>query len=91
MLSAHLKCPFYKVTVPFFVPGVNTTFWGVILYSYFMPACRKVKTISLVLQGAVCDLMHYCMIVVVFVFNVPPTAKVIWRRGHGLKSHPTDW
>ena len=28
---------------------------------------------------------------VVFVFNVPPTAKVIWRQGHGLKSHPTDW
>ena len=25
------------------------------------------------------------------VFNVPPTAKVIWRWGHGLKSHPTDW
>ena len=31
------------------------------------------------------------MFVVVFVFNVPPTAKVIWRRGHSLKSHPTDW
>ena len=31
------------------------------------------------------------LVVVVFVFNVPPTAKVIWRRGHGLKSHPTDW
>ena len=31
-----------------------------------------------------------CIVVVVFVFNVPPTAKVIWRRGHGLKSHPTD-
>ena len=29
--------------------------------------------------------------IVVLVFNVPPTAKVIWRRGHGLKSHPTDW
>ena len=29
--------------------------------------------------------------VVVFVLNVPPTAEVIWRRGHGLKSHPTDW
>ena len=28
---------------------------------------------------------------VVLVFNFPPTAKVIWRRGHGLKSHPTDW
>ena len=26
-----------------------------------------------------------------FGFNVPPTAKVIWRRGHSLKSHPTDW
>ena len=26
-----------------------------------------------------------------FVFNVPPTAKIIWRRGHELKSHPTDW
>ena len=24
-------------------------------------------------------------VVVVFVFNVPPIAKVIWRRGHGLK------
>ena len=24
-------------------------------------------------------------------FNIPPTAKVIWRRGHSLKSHPTDW
>ena len=33
--------------------------------------------------------MHYC--VFVFIYNVPPTAKVIWRRGHGLKSHPTDW
>ena len=29
--------------------------------------------------------------VVVFVFYVPPTAKVIWRRGHVLKSHLTDW
>ena len=24
-------------------------------------------------------------VVVVFVFNIPPTAKVIWRRDHGLK------
>ena len=24
-------------------------------------------------------------------FNVPAKAKVIWRRGHSLKSHPTDW
>ena len=32
-----------------------------------------------------------CIVVVVFVFNVPPTVKVISRRGHGLKSHPTDW
>ena len=31
------------------------------------------------------------LVVLVFVFNVPPTAKVIWRWGHGLKSHPTDW
>ena len=23
--------------------------------------------------------------------HVPPTAKVIRRGGHGLKSHPTDW
>ena len=43
--------------------------------------------------------MHYSKLrpieafafVVVLVFNVPPTAKVIWRRGHGFKSHPTDW
>ena len=31
------------------------------------------------------------LVVVAFVFNIPPTAKVIWRRGNGLKSHPTDW
>ena len=24
-------------------------------------------------------------------FYVPPTAKVIWRRDLGLKSHPKDW
>ena len=30
-------------------------------------------------------------VVVVFVFKVPPTAKVTWRRDHGLKSYPTDW
>ena len=29
--------------------------------------------------------------VVVFVFNVQPIAKVIWRQGRSLKSHPTDW
>ena len=28
--------------------------------------------------------------VVMFMFNVPPTAKVIWRWSHSLKSHPTD-
>ena len=26
-----------------------------------------------------------------FVFNVPPTAKVIWTQGHGLEFHLTDW
>ena len=30
-------------------------------------------------------------VVFVFVFNVKPTAKVIWRWAHSLKSHPTDW
>ena len=32
-----------------------------------------------------------CIVVVVFVYNVKPTAKVIWRWGHSLKYHPTDW
>ena len=36
-------------------------------------------------------LVYMVVVVVVFVFNVPPTAKVIWRLGLGLKSHPTDW
>ena len=31
------------------------------------------------------------LLMLMLVFNVPPTAKVIWRRGQGLKSHPTDW
>ena len=37
------------------------------------------------------DFRETVVVVVVLVFNVPPTAKVIWRQGHGLKSHPTDW
>ena len=37
------------------------------------------------------DIQYHKSHYVVFVFNVPPRAKVIWRRGHGLKSHPTDW
>ena len=28
--------------------------------------------------------------IVVVVFNIPPTAIVIWSQGHGLKSHPID-
>ena len=31
------------------------------------------------------------IVVVVFVLNIPPATKVIWRLGNGLKSHPTDW
>ena len=27
---------------------------------------------------------------VLFVFNIPPTTKLIWGQGHGLKFHPTD-
>ena len=30
------------------------------------------------------------VVVVVLGFYVPPTAKVIWRRDLGLKSHPKD-
>ena len=26
-----------------------------------------------------------------FVFNIPPTAKVIWRQSHALESQLTDW
>ena len=33
---------------------------------------------------------HVLVLLLCFVFNIPPTAKVIWRRDHGLKSHPTD-
>ena len=29
--------------------------------------------------------------VVELVFNIPPTAKVIWRLDFSLKSHPKDW
>ena len=28
---------------------------------------------------------------VVFVFNDPPTAKVIWKLDHSLNSNLTDW
>ena len=27
----------------------------------------------------------------VFAFNVPSTAKIIWRCGHDLKCYLTDW
>ena len=32
-----------------------------------------------------------CFLVLVLGFYVPPTAKVIWGRDLGLKSHPKDW
>ena len=32
-----------------------------------------------------------CLFVVVFVFNIPPWAKVIRRGSQALKSHQTDW
>ena len=39
-----------------------------------------------------CEILRIMwVVVVVFVFNILPTAKVIWRPGHALKSHPTDW
>ena len=41
--------------------------------------------------------MYWCspvglkVVVVALGLSVPPTAKVIWRRDFGLKSHPKDW
>ena len=29
--------------------------------------------------------------IAVFLFNDPPTVKVIWRRNHSFKSHPKEW
>ena len=40
------------------------------------------KTIAIKINRPICLLL---------LFNVPPTAKVIWKWGYGLKSHPTDW
>ena len=52
----------------------------------------EVRTVKPVLSGSSkIDKTKLLRIVVAFLFNVPPTAKVIWRRGHGLKYHPTDW
>ena len=54
----------------------------------------------LVKQNNTKDVTEYCPFkygeypryrFVVFVFNVPLTAKVIWRWGHGLKPPTTDW
>ena len=41
-------------------------------------------------DGLMCRLACICvgydgMMDVVFVFNIPPTAKAIWRHGHSLK------
>ena len=68
-----------------------------------LPALRILRTIHASLVGmarhhpGIAMLLKekktivYIVVVVVFIFNVPPTAKVIWRRSHGLKSHPTDF
>ena len=48
---------------------------------------RGITTIIFITSSAI----KTSLFVVVFVFNVPPIAKVIWRRGHSFKSHPTDW
>ena len=53
------------------------------------PAIAK-KCYALYLLQLSCHKMEAC-VVVVFELNVLPIAKVIWRQGHGLYSHPTDW
>ena len=47
--------------------------------------------LSKLTHGIVYLLMRYIVVVVVLVFYVPPTAKVIRRWDRGLKSHPKDW
>ena len=37
------------------------------------------------------QMVSFLLLFVVLVFYVPPTAKVIWRRDLGLKSHPKDF
>ena len=67
--------------------------WLLSLSFYF---CGRME----IVVATVGDLCYLCLyhlnydetslVVVVFMFNVPSTAKVIWRWGHSLKSHPTD-
>ena len=39
--------------------------------------------VNIVIYFVIDKQMCNSKIVVVFVFNVPPTPKVIWRQGHG--------
>ena len=51
----------------------------------------QVKSIAECSKGSILQYFRPPLILLLcFVFNVPPTAKVIWRRGHGLKPHESD-
>ena len=55
----------------------------------FISVCHYLSHVVRLL--VVFTIFCWFVVVVVVVFNVPQTTEVIWRRGHGLKSHPTDW
>ena len=53
--------------------------------SDIMPCIKSIKPLVVPLDQAI--LLHtIVVVVVVFMFNTPPTTKVIWRRGHDLVS-----
>ena len=76
-----------KMRVPPWGPAVWLAFYPSLLFTCSGLLCLTFNL--LFISSLLC--FYNFLIVVVFVFKVPPTAKVIWRRGHGLKSRPTDW
>ena len=70
--------------------GVHIVQVGMCIQRRFKSVCTSAQSVIRVLFFHLKNMGE--SFVVVFVFNVPlTTAKVIWRWGHGLKSHPTDW
>ena len=72
--------PQHTVTVPAWVRGNDIGGIHEVNFLFYYEPAQQMPKVRYVKHS-------FCL----FVFNLPPTAKVIWRWGHGLKSHPTDW
>ena len=60
-------------------------------YFQLLIGCKPMRIQETLTNVGTINLEVRHLLLLCFLFNVTPTAMVIWRRRLVLKSHPTDW